>query len=82
MDVSFSGILSYIEEVAHRMLSTGECTPEDLCFSLQGMQSEIKELEKDIHRNAERDQRVRERYTPGIQREIRELERDIHREYR
>ncbi|XP_038637775.1 probable tRNA N6-adenosine threonylcarbamoyltransferase [Scyliorhinus canicula] len=35
MDVSFSGILSYIEEVAHRMLSAEECTPEDLCFSLQ-----------------------------------------------
>ncbi|XP_078390298.1 tRNA N6-adenosine threonylcarbamoyltransferase [Cetorhinus maximus] len=35
MDVSFSGILSYIEEAAHRMLATGDCTPEDLCFSLQ-----------------------------------------------
>nr|XP_020668384.1 probable tRNA N6-adenosine threonylcarbamoyltransferase [Pogona vitticeps] len=35
MDVSFSGILSHIEEVAHRMLAAGECTPEDLCFSLQ-----------------------------------------------
>ncbi|XP_054953205.1 tRNA N6-adenosine threonylcarbamoyltransferase isoform X4 [Pan paniscus] len=35
MDVSFSGILSFIEDVAHRMLATGECTPEDLCFSLQ-----------------------------------------------
>ncbi|XP_026576440.1 probable tRNA N6-adenosine threonylcarbamoyltransferase isoform X1 [Pseudonaja textilis] len=35
MDVSFSGILSHIEDVAHRMLSAGECTPEDLCFSLQ-----------------------------------------------
>ncbi|XP_014437435.1 probable tRNA N6-adenosine threonylcarbamoyltransferase isoform X3 [Tupaia chinensis] len=35
MDVSFSGILSFIEDVAERMLSTGECTPEDLCFSLQ-----------------------------------------------
>ncbi|XP_067325901.1 tRNA N6-adenosine threonylcarbamoyltransferase [Anolis sagrei] len=35
MDVSFSGILSHIEEVAHKMLSAGECTPEDLCFSLQ-----------------------------------------------
>ncbi|CAM5153508.1 unnamed protein product [Eretmochelys imbricata] len=35
MDVSFSGILSHIEEVAHKMLASGECTPEDLCFSLQ-----------------------------------------------
>uniref|UniRef100_A0A665VC96 N(6)-L-threonylcarbamoyladenine synthase n=1 Tax=Echeneis naucrates TaxID=173247 RepID=A0A665VC96_ECHNA len=35
MDVSFSGILSYIEEVAHKMLSSGQCTAEDLCFSLQ-----------------------------------------------
>ncbi|XP_015273525.1 PREDICTED: probable tRNA N6-adenosine threonylcarbamoyltransferase [Gekko japonicus] len=35
MDVSFSGILSHIEDVAHRMLAAGECTAEDLCFSLQ-----------------------------------------------
>ncbi|XP_065121815.1 tRNA N6-adenosine threonylcarbamoyltransferase isoform X1 [Paramisgurnus dabryanus] len=35
MDVSFSGILSYIEEAANKMLSMGQCTPEDLCFSLQ-----------------------------------------------
>ncbi|XP_067834632.1 tRNA N6-adenosine threonylcarbamoyltransferase isoform X2 [Heptranchias perlo] len=35
MDVSFSGILSYIEEAAHRILAAGDCTPEDLCFSLQ-----------------------------------------------
>ncbi|KAL8176476.1 UNVERIFIED_CONTAM: hypothetical protein K2H54_035320 [Gekko kuhli] len=35
MDVSFSGILSHIEEVAHKMLAAGECTAEDLCFSLQ-----------------------------------------------
>uniref|UniRef100_A0A8C9QS49 N(6)-L-threonylcarbamoyladenine synthase n=1 Tax=Scleropages formosus TaxID=113540 RepID=A0A8C9QS49_SCLFO len=35
MDVSFSGILSYIEEVAHKMLGSGQCTAEDLCFSLQ-----------------------------------------------
>lgn len=35
MDVSFSGILSFIEDVAQRMLATDECTPEDLCFSLQ-----------------------------------------------
>nr|XP_056719002.1 tRNA N6-adenosine threonylcarbamoyltransferase [Euleptes europaea] len=35
MDVSFSGILSHIEDVAHRMLAAQECTPEDLCFSLQ-----------------------------------------------
>lgn len=35
MDVSFSGILSYIEEKAPLLLSSGDCTPEDLCFSLQ-----------------------------------------------
>ncbi|XP_053558215.1 tRNA N6-adenosine threonylcarbamoyltransferase isoform X2 [Bombina bombina] len=35
MDVSFSGILSYTEDMAHKMLTTGDCTPEDLCFSLQ-----------------------------------------------
>ncbi|XP_025412525.1 probable tRNA N6-adenosine threonylcarbamoyltransferase [Sipha flava] len=35
MDVSFSGILSYIEEKAPLLLSSGEYTPEDLCFSLQ-----------------------------------------------
>uniref|UniRef100_A0A8P4KM24 N(6)-L-threonylcarbamoyladenine synthase n=1 Tax=Dicentrarchus labrax TaxID=13489 RepID=A0A8P4KM24_DICLA len=35
MDVSFSGILSYIEEVSHKMLSSGQCAAEDLCFSLQ-----------------------------------------------
>lgn len=35
MDVSFSGILSYIEECAGRMIASGECTPEDLCYSLQ-----------------------------------------------
>ncbi|XP_038070333.1 probable tRNA N6-adenosine threonylcarbamoyltransferase [Patiria miniata] len=35
MDVSFSGILSYIEDAAHKQLKAGKCTPEDLCFSLQ-----------------------------------------------
>lgn len=35
MDVSFSGILSYIESTAHNLLKKGECTEEDLCFSLQ-----------------------------------------------
>ncbi|EDV26007.1 uncharacterized protein TRIADDRAFT_23779 [Trichoplax adhaerens] len=35
MDVSFSGILSYIEDIAQKKLDGGECTPEDLCFSLQ-----------------------------------------------
>ncbi|KAM4523210.1 tRNA N6-adenosine threonylcarbamoyltransferase isoform 3-T3 [Fundulus diaphanus] len=35
MDVSFSGILSFIEEAANKMLSSGQCTAEDLCFSLQ-----------------------------------------------
>ncbi|KAL2630133.1 hypothetical protein R1flu_014819 [Riccia fluitans] len=35
MDVSFSGIESFIEEVANRKLAANECTPADLCFSLQ-----------------------------------------------
>lgn len=35
MDVSFSGILTYIEEKAGKLLKSGEYTPEDLCFSLQ-----------------------------------------------
>ncbi|CAO3623979.1 unnamed protein product [Cunninghamella blakesleeana] len=35
MDVSFSGILSHIEQLAKEKLSTGEVTPEDLCYSLQ-----------------------------------------------
>jgi len=35
MDVSFSGILSYIEERAARLLKAGEFTKADLCFSLQ-----------------------------------------------
>nr|NVI71644.1 putative tRNA N6-adenosine threonylcarbamoyltransferase [Cucujiformia] len=34
MDVSFSGILTYMEERAHRLLAKGY-TPEDLCYSLQ-----------------------------------------------
>ncbi|XP_053980961.1 probable tRNA N6-adenosine threonylcarbamoyltransferase [Hylaeus volcanicus] len=35
MDVSFSGILSYIEEHLPTWLKSKEYTPEDLCFSLQ-----------------------------------------------
>lgn len=35
MDVSFAGILSNAEATANRMLSKGECTVDDLCFSLQ-----------------------------------------------
>jgi N6-L-threonylcarbamoyladenine synthase len=35
MDVSFSGILSYIEQVAQTDLANGKCNKEDLCFSLQ-----------------------------------------------
>jgi N6-L-threonylcarbamoyladenine synthase len=35
MDVSFSGILSHIEVLANTVLKKGECTKEDLCFSLQ-----------------------------------------------
>jgi len=35
MDVSFSGILSYIEAEARTLLEKGQCTEADLCFSLQ-----------------------------------------------
>jgi len=35
MDVSFSGILSYIETAAEEKLTNNECTPADLCYSLQ-----------------------------------------------
>lgn len=35
MDVSFSGLLSFIEERAPSLVESGQYTPEDLCFSLQ-----------------------------------------------
>ncbi|KYN05089.1 putative O-sialoglycoprotein endopeptidase [Cyphomyrmex costatus] len=35
MDISFSGILSYMEEHLSEWLDTKAFTPEDLCFSLQ-----------------------------------------------
>ena len=35
MDVSFSGLLTYIEKEAKTKLETGECTKGDLCYSLQ-----------------------------------------------
>ena len=35
MDVSFSGLLSHIEEKAPNLIKKGLYTPEDLCFSLQ-----------------------------------------------
>lgn len=35
MDVSFSGLLSFIEGAAAELLEKGEATPADLCFSLQ-----------------------------------------------
>lgn len=35
MDVSFSGILSFLEERAHNLLKSSEYTKEDLCMSLQ-----------------------------------------------
>lgn len=28
-------IFFHMQDAAHKMLSTGQCTPEDLCFSLQ-----------------------------------------------
>ena len=35
MDMSFSGILSFLEERSNNLLKSGEYTKEDLCFSLQ-----------------------------------------------
>eukprot|EP00914_Ancora_sagittata_P004647 GHVO01009894.1.p1 GENE.GHVO01009894.1~~GHVO01009894.1.p1 ORF type:complete len:340 (+),score=58.22 GHVO01009894.1:22-1041(+) len=35
MDVSFSGVLSSIEEICRDMLPKGNCTPADICFTLQ-----------------------------------------------
>ncbi|XP_023327359.1 probable tRNA N6-adenosine threonylcarbamoyltransferase [Eurytemora carolleeae] len=35
MDVSFSGILSFLEEKADKLVASGEYTKGDLCFSLQ-----------------------------------------------
>ena len=35
MDVSFSGLLSFMEAAAKELLASGEATPGDLCFSLQ-----------------------------------------------
>jgi N6-L-threonylcarbamoyladenine synthase len=35
MDVSFSGMLTFIEKEAKQKIATGECTAADLCFSLQ-----------------------------------------------
>jgi len=35
MDVSFSGLLSYIEDKAPSLIESGEYTAADLCFSLQ-----------------------------------------------
>ena len=33
--MSFSGILSFVEEAAAQLLADGTATPADLCFSLQ-----------------------------------------------
>ncbi|XP_066939091.1 tRNA N6-adenosine threonylcarbamoyltransferase [Macrobrachium rosenbergii] len=35
MDVSFSGMLTYLEERTEKLLKTGQYTKADLCFSLQ-----------------------------------------------
>ena len=35
MDVSFSGMLSFIEERCKKWLNSGEATAADLCFTLQ-----------------------------------------------
>ncbi|URE46676.1 WD domain, G-beta repeat [Musa troglodytarum] len=44
MDVSFSGILSYIEATAAEKLKINECTPADLCYSLQEEQYQQQTL--------------------------------------
>ena len=35
MDISLSGLLSFIEIAAPTLLKSGEASPADLCFSLQ-----------------------------------------------
>jgi N6-L-threonylcarbamoyladenine synthase len=35
MDVSFSGLLTYVSTTGKQMLDRGECTAADLCYSLQ-----------------------------------------------
>ena len=35
MDMSLSGLLTYIETMASQLIEAGKATPEDLCFSLQ-----------------------------------------------
>ena len=35
MDVSFSGVLSYVGKEGMAAVKSGQCTREDLCFSLQ-----------------------------------------------
>ena len=35
MDISLSGLLTYIESAAPELLSSGKATQEDLCYSLQ-----------------------------------------------
>lgn len=35
MDVSFSGLLTQVEETAIEKIKSGEATPEDMCYSLQ-----------------------------------------------
>ena len=35
MDVSFSGLLTFIEKEARTKVAAGECTKADLCYSLQ-----------------------------------------------
>jgi N6-L-threonylcarbamoyladenine synthase len=49
MDVSFSGILTSIEAAANEQLPKGECTPEDLCFSLQETVFAMLVVSSDIH---------------------------------
>lgn len=35
MDVSFTGILSFVEGIVQGGMESGTCTAADLCFSLQ-----------------------------------------------
>ncbi|CAN7071236.1 unnamed protein product [Brassica oleracea var. botrytis] len=51
MDVSFSGILSYIKSTAEEKLKNNEGTPADLCYSLQTFFAMLVETRAMAHRD-------------------------------
>ncbi|CAN6913908.1 unnamed protein product [Brassica oleracea] len=51
MGVSFSGILSYIKSTAEEKLKNNECTPADLCYSLQTFFAMLVETRAMAHRD-------------------------------